>query len=422
MDSKKYKPVPEILSLDGGLSCSILATNVGQGILSGVKMEPVSLDKQSAAELVYHMPVTGGECVATRQAKKTTTAPSLKSTTSTTATKQLLGDIRNLIESAREQTAQVVNAGLVLLYWSIGNRVRRDILKQKRAGYGEEIVQTLSAQLETEYGRGFSRRNLFNMLRFAEVFSTVEIVQTLSRQLGWSHFMEVIYLKDELQRDFYAEMCRVEHWSVRTLRSKIGGMLYERTALSKKPALLAKRELATLREEDRLTPDLVFRDPYVLDFLGLKDTYSEKDLETAILRELEQFLIELGTDFTFVARQKRLTIGRTDYYLDLLFYHRGLRCLVAVELKLDKFRPADKGQMELYLRWLEKYDTRPEENPPLGIILCSSKDQAEIELLRLDNSGIRIAEYLTELPPRRLLEKKLHEAIRLARNQLIQEP
>ncbi|MBM4257511.1 MAG: DUF1016 domain-containing protein [Deltaproteobacteria bacterium] len=368
------------------------------------------------------MPVTGGECVATRQAKKTTTAPSLKSTTSTTATKQLLGDIRNLIESAREQTAQVVNAGLVLLYWSIGNRVRRDILKQKRAGYGEEIVQTLSAQLETEYGRGFSRRNLFNMLRFAEVFSTVEIVQTLSRQLGWSHFMEVIYLKDELQRDFYAEMCRVEHWSVRTLRSKIGGMLYERTALSKKPALLAKRELATLREEDRLTPDLVFRDPYVLDFLGLKDTYSEKDLETAILRELEQFLIELGTDFTFVARQKRLTIGRTDYYLDLLFYHRGLRCLVAVELKLDKFRPADKGQMELYLRWLEKYDTRPEENPPLGIILCSSKDQAEIELLRLDNSGIRIAEYLTELPPRRLLEKKLHEAIRLARNQLIQEP
>ena len=356
--------------------------------------------------------------MATKRPQNATASLPTKVTPSATMTKQLLSDIRNFIESAREQTAQVVNAGLVLLYWSIGNRIRRDILKQKRAEYGEEIVPTLSVQLETEYGRGFSRANLFNMIRFAEVFSDSKIVQTLSRQLGWSHFLEIIYRKDDLQRDFYAEMCRIERWSVRTLRSKIGGMLYERTALSKKPALLVKQELAALRTENRLTPDLVFRDPYVLDFLGLKDTYSEKDLEAAILRELEKFLIELGTDFTFVARQKRLTIGRTDYYLDLLFYHRRLRCLVAVELKLDKFRPADKGQMELYLRWLEKYDTRPGENPPLGIILCSSKDQAEIELLRLDNSGIRVSEYMTELPPRQLLERKLHEAIVLARERL----
>ncbi|MBI3302352.1 MAG: DUF1016 domain-containing protein, partial [Deltaproteobacteria bacterium] len=356
--------------------------------------------------------------MATRRPGKATASVPTKALPSATVAKRLLGDIRSLIESARSQTAQAVNAGLVLLYWNIGDRIRRDILNQQRAEYGEEIVPTLSAQLEAEYGRGFSRRNLFNMIRFAEVFPSVEIVQTLSAQLGWSHFLEIIYLKDNLQRDFYAEMCRIERWSVRTLRTKIGGMLYERTALSKKPALLAKQELAALREEDRLTPDLVFRDPYILDFLGLKDTYSEKDLEAAILRELERFLIELGTDFTFVARQKRLTIGRNDYYLDLLFYHRGLRCLVAIELKLDKFRPADKGQMELYLRWLEKYDMRPGENPPLGVILCGGKDREEVELLSLDESGIRVAEYLTELPPRHLLEKKLHEAILLAREQL----
>lgn len=306
-----------------------------------------------------------------RRLRKSSTAVPVKTPASTT--NRLLGDIRNLIESARVQTAQAVNAGLVMLYWSIGDRIRRDILQQKRAEYGEEIVSTLSRQLEVEYGRGFSRRNLFNMIRFAEVFPSTEIVQTLSAQLGWSHLLEIIYLKDELQRDFYAEMCRIERWSVRTLRAKIGSMLYERTALSRKPALLTKQELAVLREEDRMTPDLVFRDPYILDFLDLKDAYSEKDLEAAILRELEHFLIELGTDFTFVARQKRLTIGRTDYYLDLLFYHRSLRCLVAIELKLDKFRPADKGQMELYLRWLEKYDVRPGENPPLGVILCAAK-------------------------------------------------
>ena len=230
-----------------------------------------------------------------------------------------------------------------------------------------------------------------------EVYPDQKIVHALSRQLSWTHFRQIIYIDDPLKRDFYAEMCRIERWSTRTLEKKIGGMLYERTALSKKPALLAKQGLAALREEDRLTPDLVFRDPYILDFLGLKDTYSEKDLEAAILRELEGFLVELGTDFTFVARQKRLTIGRNDYYLDLLFYHRGLRCLVAIELKLEKFQPADKGQMELYLRWLEKYDMRPGENPPIGVILCGGKDHEEVELLRLDESGIRVGPYSRRL-------------------------
>ena len=252
------------------------------------------------------------------------------------------------------------------------------------------------------------------MIRFVEVFPDRQIVSTLSKQLGWSHFVEIVPLKDELRRDFYAELCRVERWSVRALREKIGGMLYERTALSKKPKELAKQELAALKEHDRLSADLVFRDPYLLDFLGLKDTYSEADLEAAILREIERVLLEFGDGFCFVARQKRVTVGADDFYLDLLFYHRNLRRLIAVELKLDKLKPADKGQMELYLRWLEKHDVRPGEEPPLGLILCAMKDDEQVELLQLDRSGIRVATYLTELPPRPLLERRLHEAVEQA--------
>jgi predicted nuclease of restriction endonuclease-like (RecB) superfamily len=195
-------------------------------------------------------------------------------------------------------------------------------------------------------------------------------------------------------------------------------MLYERTAISRKPDELARQEMEALAEEDRMTPDLVFRDPYLLDFLGLEDTYSERDLEAAILRELERFLLELGTDFSFVARQKRMTIGDQDFYLDLLFYHRSLRRLVAMELKLGRFSAAYKGQMELYLRWLEKHECRPGEEPPIGLILCSERDYEQIELLQLDRGEIRVAEYLLELPPRELLEAKLHEAISRAKGQM----
>ena len=285
-------------------------------------------------------------------------------------TTTLLEEIRSLIESARRRTATAINTEMVMLYWHIGERIRRDTLGQERADYGKRIVQTLSERLTTEYGRGFTRTNLFNMIRFAEVFPEKEIVHALSGQLSWTHFREVIYLEDNLKRDFYAEMCRIERWSTRTLHAKIQGMLYERTALTKKSDKLIKQELAALRDEDRMTPDLVFRDPYFLDFLGLSDSFSERDLESAILRELERFLLELGTDFTFVARQKRITIDHEDYYLDLLFYHRSMRRLVAIELKLGKFQAQDKGQMELYLRWLEKYERRDGEESPLGLILC----------------------------------------------------
>jgi len=230
--------------------------------------------------------------------------------------------------------------------------------------------------------------------------------------------VELIPIADPLKREFYAEMCRLERWSVRTLRAKIAGMFYERTAISRKPAALAKQELKALQEEDRLTPDLVFRDPYLLDFLGLKDTYGERDLEAAIVHELERFLTELGSDFAFLARQKRITIDGEDYYLDLLFYHRRLRRLVAIELKLGRFQASDKGQMELYLRWLETHEQQPAEYPPIGLILCANKSAEHVELLQLEKSGIRVAEYLTELPPRKVLEQKLHQAIRLAREQL----
>jgi predicted nuclease of restriction endonuclease-like (RecB) superfamily len=305
-----------------------------------------------------------------------------------------------------------------MLYWRVGKRIRQDILKEKRADYGEHIVATLSQQLTEEFGQGWSKYNLSRMMRFAECFPEERIVATLSQQLGWSHFKEIVPLDDGLKRDFYAEMCRIERWSVRALRQKVSGMLFERTALSKKPVELAKQELIKLREEDKLTPDLVFRDPYFLDFLGLKDTYSEKDLETAILRELEAFILELGTGFSFMARQKRITVDDEDYYLDLLFYHRKLRRLVAIDLKLGKFQAADKGQMELYLRWLEKYEQQRGEDSPIGLILCAGKSEEQIKLLQLDKSGIRVAAYLTELPPRKLLQKKLHEAILLARLRL----
>ena len=333
-------------------------------------------------------------------------------------TDSLFKDLRSLIIEARQDVARQVNSALVLLYWRMGKRIHQDILKEKRAGYGEEIVPTLSAQLVSEFGSSFSTRNLWHMIRFAEVFPDEKIVNALSTQLGWTHFRHIIAFDDPLKRDFYAEMCRIERWSTRTLEKKISGMLFERTALSRKPVELAKQELAQLREEDKLTPNLVFRDPYFLDFLGLKDTYSEKDLETAILRELEAFILELGAGFTFVARQKRITVDNVDYYIDLLFYHRKLRRLVAIELKLDKFQAADKGQMELYLRWLEKYEQQPEEDSPIGLILCATKSEEHIKLLQLDKSGIRVAAYLTELPPRKLLQKKLHEAILLARARL----
>jgi predicted nuclease of restriction endonuclease-like (RecB) superfamily len=332
--------------------------------------------------------------------------------------KALLSDVRELILTAREGVARAVNAGLATLYWQIGRRIHQDVLKEKRAEYGRKIVAALGRQLETEFGQGFTEKNIWRMVQFAEAFPDEQIVAALRRQLGWTHFRQLIPIEDPLKRDFYAEMCRIERWNTRTLAKKIGGMLFERTAISKKPDQLIRRELKALRDEDQLTPDLVFRDPYVLDFLKLKDTYSEGDVEAALLREIESFILELGDGFCFIARQKRMQIDDRDYHLDLLFYHRKLRRLVAIDLKLEEFDAADKGQMELYLNWLKKNEQGADEAPPLGIILCAGKRQEHVELLGMERDGIHVASYVTKLLPKKQLERKLHQAVRLARARL----
>ena len=327
----------------------------------------------------------------------------------------LLVDLRGLIERARQQVAQTANSTLTLLYWQVGQRIYLDVLAGQRASYGEEILPTLSAKLEPDYGKGFSVKSLHRMVQFAETFPDENIVATLSRQLSWSHFREILPLKQPLEREYYAELCRVERWSVRTLRERIGSQLYLRTAISKKPEAVIQAEISHLRGGGQMTPDMVFRDPYMLDFLGLPDGYSERDLESAILREMERFLLELGAGFTFVARQKRITVGPDDFYLDLLFYHRHLRRLVAVELKLEQFQPAHKGQMELYRRWLDQYDRAAGEESPIGLILCASANAEQVELMDLSSANIRVAEYLAHIPDMALLQRELHRAVALAR-------
>lgn len=327
----------------------------------------------------------------------------------------LLNEIRSLIEEARRQTAAAVNLGLTAVYWRIGNRIQREVLGNERATYGEQIVATLSRQLVSEFGRGFADKNLRRMMQFAEAFPDEKIVATLSRQLSWSHFKELLPLVRPHQQEFYAEMCRIEGWSVRTLRERIDSMLYERTALSKQPDGLIKQELEVLRSRGDVTPALLFKDPYILDFLGLSDRFLERDLEDAILRELETFLLELGAGFSFVARQKRIQLDGEDFYIDLLFYNRKLKRLIVVELKQGSFRPEYKGQMELYLRWLAKNETEAGEQGPMGIILSAGKNTEQIELLELGTAGIHVAEYLTVLPPPEILRKKLHIAIETAR-------
>jgi len=327
----------------------------------------------------------------------------------------LIHDIRRMIDKTRTLVASAVNVGLTKLYWEIGKRIHQEILAGDRADYGKQILATLSQELSQRYGSGFSYSTLTRMVKFYESFQDETIVAILSQQLSWSHFRELLPLEKPLQRDFYAEMCRVEGWSVRTLRRKIDSMVYERTAISRKPGAVIRHEIDVLRKEDQLTPDLVFKDPYFLDFLGLRDRYLEKDLEDAILRELEQFLLELGAGFSFIARQKRIQIDSDDYYIDLLFFNRKLKRLLAIELKLGDFKPADKGQMELYLRWLDKYERQEDEKPPIGLVLCAGKKRETVELMELENSGIRVAEYLTELPSREILEQKLHTAIQQAK-------
>jgi predicted nuclease of restriction endonuclease-like (RecB) superfamily len=332
-----------------------------------------------------------------------------------TPIKGLSEEIKSLVVSSKQQVARTINSTLTLLHWNIGKRIQTELLKSSRADYGSEIVANLSKDLTANFGRGWSKRQLHHCIRFAELYPDSSIVQTLSAQLNWSQIQLITTIDEELKRSFYIELCRLEKWSYRQLQSRIQSMLYERTAISRKPEKTIKQDLELLKTDKIVHPDLIFKDPYLLDFLGLSDTYSEKDLESAILVELQKFITELGMDFAFMARQKRITIDRRDYYIDLLFYHRRLKCLVVIDLKVGEFQAAYKGQMELYLRYLEKHELIEGENPPIGLILCTGKNQEHIELLQLDKSNIRVAEYYTFLPSMELLQAKLHQAIEIAK-------
>jgi predicted nuclease of restriction endonuclease-like (RecB) superfamily len=333
--------------------------------------------------------------------------------------KSLVEDLRQIIEQARGRVATTVNSELTMMYWHIGERINRDVLGNQRAEYGKQIVSTVSRQLQEEYGtKGFDEKNIRRMMQFAQIMPDVQIVVTLSRQLSWSHFVEVISLNDELQREFYLTLAASERWSIRQLRKEIDSMLYERTAISGKPDTLIKQELSQLREENVLSPDLVFKSPYFLEFTGLKGMYSEKSLEDSLVAHLEQFIIELGNGFSFVARQKRMIIDGEDFYLDLLFYHRRLHRLIAIDLKLGRFKAQYKGQMELYLRWLEQNEMEPGEETPLGLLLCTEGGEEQIELLQLDKAGIKVAQYMTELPAKDVLIRQIQKSLEVAKERI----
>ncbi len=327
------------------------------------------------------------------------------------ADNSLFTEIKQLIQSARKRASVAVNAELTLLYWQVGKRISNEVLKGERAEYGKQVIKNLARDLTQTFGKGWSKRNLAQMVKFSECFSDFQIVQALSAQLSWSHFISLTTLDDSLKREFYLTMAVQERWSTRTLTERIDAQLYERTAISKKPEETIIRELTELREKGRINENLILKDPYILDFLELNDSYLEKDLEDAILRELQQFLLELGSGFSFIARQYRIQVDDDDYYIDLLFYNRKLKRLIALDLKVGRFKAEYKGQMELYLRWLAKHEQEEGENSPLGIILCAGKKQEQIELLELDSAGIHVAEYLTTLPPKEVLKQRLHQAI-----------
>ena len=315
--------------------------------------------------------------------------------------------ISDLIEHSQKQIAIQANSTLTLLFWKIGFVISSNILSHKRAEYGKHIVSAISIQLENRYGRNFTEKNLRRMIQFAQQFPDEQIVVPLARQLSWSHFLILLPIKNPEAKLFYARKAMEETWGKRVLRDQISRKAFERM------------EIANIQNAaSDILPLNTFKDPYLLDFLQLQNTFLEFDLEHAILRELETFILELGKGFAFMERQKRMIIDGDDFYLDLLFFNRNLKRLVAIELKLGKFQAAHKGQMELYLKWLDKYEKKEGENPPIGLILCAETNKEQVELLEMHNNGIMVAEYLTEMPPKAELEKKLHQLLIEARERL----
>ena len=321
--------------------------------------------------------------------------------------KSLLQDLQSLVKETEYKVASAVNSAVTILFWKVGKRIRDETLNHQRAKYGESIVVTVSRSLVEQFGRNYEEKNLRRMIQFAEIFSDFEIVVTLSRQLSWSHFIVLIPLKSETARNYYTSVSFNNLLSVRQLKKQISTKSFERTIYTNQPL-----------PEKSPVKNGIFKDPYFLDFLGLQTGYLEKDLESAILNDLEQFILELGAGFTFVERQKRMIIDGEDFNLDLLFYHRKLRRLIAIELKIDKFKANYKGQMELYLKWLNRYEKQEGENTPVGLILCTETSSEQIELLEMHKDGIFVAEYWTELPSKKLLESRLHKSMLVAKEML----
>lgn len=334
----------------------------------------------------------------------------------TKASHVLYENIVALVERARSKAALFINAETTLLYWSIGQYVENELRGKDDSGYGKQILVTLSQQLTEKLGKGFSYSALTRMVKVANCYDSQNIA-TLSQQLSWSHFIELAAVDSVNKREFYTQLTLHHRWKLRALRAEIDAMRYERTAIATKPEELIEQSLKSFNNMKELDQDLVFKNTYVLDFLNLPANYSEKELENALISNIEQFLLELGSGFAFVERQKRIPVDATDYHLDLLFYHRKLKRLVAIDLKLGKFRAKHKAQMELYLRWLQKNEMQEGEQKPIGLLLCSEGNTEHIELLMLDEKDIKVAQYLTELPSKAWFADKLHRAIELAKSQ-----
>ncbi len=335
-----------------------------------------------------------------------------------------VGGIGALLEAACRTSARAVNALLTATYWEIGRRiVEFEQGGKARAKYGKELLQRLAADLTARFGRGFGAVNLSLMKRFFFLWPAQQILQTPSAEsplariaarfpLPWSAYVRLLAVKNEHARRFYETEALRGGWSVRQLDRQVNSQFYERTALSRnKAAMLAKG--ARARPDDAVTPEEEVKDPYVLEFLGLKDEYSETDVEEALIRHLEAFLLELGGEFCFVGRQRRLRIGDDWFRVDLVFDHRRLRCLVLIDLKLGRFTHADAGQMHVYLNYAREHWTRPDENPPVGLILCTQQNAA-LARCALDNlpNKVLAAEYRTVLPDERLIAAELEETRR----------
>lgn len=357
----------------------------------------------------------------------------------------ILADIIGLLETSRRTASRSVNTIMTTTYWEIGRRiVEFEQQGEKRARYGESLLKNLSLELTSRFGRGFSERNLEQMRLFYlgwpisqtlpakskikdEIQSPAEKSQTVSAKtvrtvsmtpfsLPWSHYVRLISIQNPDARYFYETEALRGGWTVRQLDRQIQTQFYERTALSKNKATMLKKGALAL-PEDAVTPEEEIKDPFVLEFLGLKDEYSENQLEEALIHQLESFLLELGEDFTFVGRQRRLRVGDEWYRVDLLFFHRRLRCLVIIDLKLGRFTHADAGQMHLYLNYAREHWTHPGENPPVGLILCAQKDAsvAHYALEGLPNK-ILAAEYLTTLPNEKTLAAELERSRKFLEN------